>query len=605
MWRPSSGAGACRAIAPPRRSAPPLASLWQTVPTVRATLPRVLVAAVVAAVVTFGPWPTTTRASGDRVPWISSSSRAVFRLVPGRNRVDVTVDMTVTNRSRQFFITQWQFFAVMGAQRVRFSGASGQVVGQHGELIRYALTYPPLYPGQTRRIRATYRLPGGAPRTGTRTRVTPAYAHFCWHGQVTDTGTVTAILPRAFDSVTQHGAVRTRRVGDRIEITARRTRSPGQFYACTDAFRPGRLQRAETTSPGGQTVVVEGWPDDPEWTPRMVATLDDILPRLEDLAGSPIPGDSLIVRQVASQALGPYAGDFSHRTGQVRVSEFHGSPLLIAHEVAHAWFNPTTMRGVWMPEGHAEWSARAVHGMDCEPHGPWPGRGQPRLRDWRYMGAQPDPVVRAIVTYQYAAACTIVQTVARLMGEDAMREVHRALLERTPKYGGTPVRRPPRPDWREWLDAVDEVGLVPAGVADLDAAERVLVEFGVARPRDLRGRASARAAYHEAMAVLGEGMPALVRDLMDDWRFGRATNALEPAVEAMRLARLVDGATGTSLADDLAPRLAATGSMGQLRSLRNEIRRLAAEAGVDPDADPEAGAGLDADAPDTSLDEAA
>ena len=109
-------------------------------------------------------------------------------------------------------------------------------------------------------------------------------------------------------------------------------------------------------------------------------------------------------------------------------------------------------------------------------------------------------------------------------------------------------------DWRQWLDVVDEAGLVPAGVADLTFAEDLLVDTGVVKQGAVRGRADARAAFHELQALAPSGVtPVVVRRALDTWDFDVATRE-------MRLAR------------QIAERLAATpkdtragGPVGRLR----------------------------------------
>ncbi len=139
------------------------------------------------------------------------------------------------------------------------------------------------------------------------------------------------------------------------------------------------------------------------------------------------------------------------------------------------------------------------------------------------------------------------QAIELAAGIPAVSEVNGARLARSPKYGGTASEAVPKPDWREWLDAVDEVALVPAGVTDLRLAERLLVDQGIARPRQLTGRAEARTRYHAALAYsVIDFMPVFVRDAMDACEFDEAMEALTAAVEAMALAQ--DSAHGQGAA---------------------------------------------------------
>jgi hypothetical protein len=106
-------------------------------------------------------------------------------------------------------------------------------------------------------------------------------------------------------------------------------------------------------------------------------------------------------------------------------------------------------------------------------------------------------------------------------------------------------RRRKAVDWRQWLDVVDEVGLVPAGVADVTLAEELLVSQGIATRKQLRGRSDARAAFHALQAMTPAGItPAIVRRLMDDWRFADAEAGIERATEvAVQLLGSADAGT--------------------------------------------------------------
>jgi hypothetical protein len=286
-----------------------------------------------------------------------------------------------------------------------------------------------------------------------------------------------------------------------------------------------------------------------------------------------------VVREAPTQALDGYSGDFDSRHSIIRIDEQIDDSLLLAHELAHAWFNDESMAEDWMAEAHAEWLAHAAHQYWCTQPGPYPGKGTPELRNWQYLGLEPTKRESATVDYQYAAGCTLLEAIEKSAGIAAVGRVNAALLDRRPKYGGTASDSAPLPDWREWLDAVDEVGLVPAGVEDLRLAERLLIDQGIARPKQLKGRAKARARYHAAITGSSVAfMPLAVRDAMDAWKFDRAMQTLTVAEEAMALAGAIDhdedafGAVRTGL------RLAQASSLQELREIRDELLGLGSQA---------------------------
>jgi hypothetical protein len=542
------------------------------------------------------PGAFPARAADDE---LVDASTSTFRAVPGKDRFDVRVDLTLTNRRpstirvvpcpgapslrcRQrisYYIDHWGYLVVQpGARRVRVTGPGVKArLAKHGEgWIGYEVRFPRLLYGQTQRLRLAYQLPSGGPRSATPTRLTDAYAHLCWHGQPTDRGSATTVLPAGYHTETYGGRVRT--LSSRHWTTVRATDERGisRFWVCTDAFATDKLQRTETLSPTGQRVVVEGWPEDPSWTGNVTQDVDDTLPRLQDIIGSPLPQDDIVVRQVARQALEGYAGDYSGSRGQIRVSESLDDPALVAHELSHAWFNGATLADVWLIEGYAEWAGETAADGICSEPGEYPGKGAPQLTRWRTLGVDPSRVDRAVIEWQYATACWLVARVARLIGPERMREVTAAVLQRAPAYKVGLVPRAahaPKPGWRQWLDAVDELGLLPAGNADLTHAEGLLVEQGVARLRDLRGRAEARAAYHEALERLDWRLPGLVGRLMGAWRFEDARTAIGLTEDTLDLLDQA-GSAGAAMVDVamLEGRLQAASSLGELRTIRDEAR---------------------------------
>jgi hypothetical protein len=537
---------------------------------------------------------TVAPAAGNAT--VPKTSTSVFKLKPGKDRVDVTVKVTVTNRipnkvtvapcpgdpgrtcrnTTRFYVDSFGYFSIQrGGRGVRFTGpgVKARIDHKNDYYTNYVVSFAPIYAGQSRTFKATYYLPASWPRSPNRTRVTEAYAHFCWHGQPTDRGSATAILPRSYVPSTQGGLVTTKRTRNGVVLRAKRSAQLGRFYACTDSFQPGKLMRTETVSPGGQTVTVEGWPGDPEWSAAITTGVEKTLPRLEKIVGTPIPADDVVVRQVASQALGGYAGDFDDRSDAIRVGEKYDDPFLVAHELSHAWFNRSTVKDTWIMEGHAEWMSYQANLRACSRPGTYPGKGKPNLGKWRYLGVNPTKREQDVVDFQYQAACSIVQRIEWLAGLDGMAEISQALLERTPKYGGSVRKNAPKPDWREWLDAVDELGPVPAWrVHGMDGAEKLLLEYGIARPRDLEGRVEARTAYHEALdGPWGVYMPTVVRDLMDDWKFDKATKALDLSD------RIISTATAAEIdgADDMVARVGTVmreaRTIDRLRAIRRRL----------------------------------
>ena len=375
-------------------------------------------------------------------------------------------------------------------------------------------------------------------------------------------------------------------------VSARQRTDLVTFGACTDVYDPDLLLHKDFTSPGGHLVTVEGWPDDPAWLTDTASSVEFALSSLEGIVGAPIPGGrDILIREAAGNSLGGYGGYFDSDSSVIRVSEVADSPLLLAHEIAHSWFDFDHFGAPWMAEGLAEWAARAAVKVPCfEPA--YPATGSPKLGKWRYLGYKPSTARSALIDYQYQASCAVMTQVAEAIGPDRMRDVIKVLLEGRSPYDRLPSVEPVGPtptpgagsspgsdqpagstpgaalavssswsstpssrirtkpvDWRQWLDAVDEVGSVPAGLTGPSLGETLLTTHGIAAAKQLRDREAARTAFHALQAVAPGGVtPAVIRRLMDDWKFEDAQKdiAIAGAIAASLLVSPVAGSDITS-----------------------------------------------------------
>jgi hypothetical protein len=497
-----------------------------------------IIAAVsaVLAMVTVAAASSTALGFDDQ---LQTRSMSTFSLQPGKDRVAVMVDLSITNRipdrvdflgTTHYYNQDFPVLIQKGATNVRVSGEGTKIRRVHrGEVAdTYKVTYPRVFKGQTAKVRVSYELKAAGPGSARTTRVTNAYSHFCWHGQPTDRADARAILPKGYRPDTVGDGIRSKSVRGATWLMPQRMKDAKRLH-CVESSKPSKLARNTITTPSGESVVVEGWPEDPQWLSAVSSLVEATLPVLQAWVGSPMPAHELVVRQSAIQALGGYAGDFDGRSDEIRVGETTDNPETVTHELAHAWFNRSTMGETWMIEGSAEWASRVANGYWCSDPSAIAASARSNLRDWQYLGIDADERENAVVSHQYAASCWIHQEVTKAVGFERMVSVNRALLERTPKYGGAGDPDAAVPDWREWLDAVDEIGLVPAGVDDFEFAERLLVDFGIADPNELSDRAGARAYYHAALDAWGEYLPEAVRVYMDAWEFDSAVAAMDVA----------------------------------------------------------------------------
>ena len=484
---------------------------------------------------------------------LAVKSDTAYRLNPGQENVSVVVDVTMTNRAgptysvrpcsagssrrcrfkTSYYYDEWGYIYVpVGANKARFSsGVRARLDKKTRYYRRYQVSFPRLDYGRSRTFTVRYVLPGGKPRSQHETRVLDAYSYFCWHGQPGDTGSVSVRMPPGYKATTWYGQTKTKAARKSTTIDGRVKGNPGKFYACTDATKPGKLLRTKTTSPGGQQVTVEGWPEDPAWSEMMGQAIEDVLPELEELIGEPLPLDKVTIREVTRQSLDGYGSNFGLRNAMLRLGDHIDSPAGAARGLAWAWFNDRRIDEAWLRHGLGDWAGYKAIDEFCTWPGTYPGKGKPRLRTWKRLKERPTERQVAIVDWQYDMACWLIQKSANRVGTERMREVIAALVNGTTKYGPQPGRamytkRKPA-TWRDWLDAIDEVGMVPAGWSHLTISEQDLRDQGIATRKELKGRAPTRKLYHEALEAMdGTVMPRLVNDAMGRWDWKTARKAI-------------------------------------------------------------------------------
>ena len=159
----------------------------------------------------------------------------------------------------------------------------------------------------------------------------------------------------------------------------------------------------------------------------------------------------------------------------------------------------------------------------------WAARNnKPNLATWLVADPRATQEQLDAVTAQYAAACQVITDVAAQIGPDGMRGVLAVLSTSEGAYPGTTDPKLGAPnDWRAWLDAVDERGMLPAGKDHFSAMAGILVDYGVATPDALVGREEARSALDDLRVAAGYlALPAAVYDPMGGWDFPGATAAM-------------------------------------------------------------------------------
>ena len=393
------------------------------------------------------------------------------------------------------------------------------------------VTFPKLFYGKTRTVTLTYTVKGGAPRSETSTRTMQAYASFCAIANGADKGSVTVRIPKGFAVDTTGKKLKSKTVGKERVFTSGAIAHPTDWFACFTGTNKAGYRTQKVAGPDGRTIELRSWPEDPAWAKGVRADVASSLPLLERLTGTGMKGTTTLNVQESSTG-NEYAGFYDAATNTVTVGEDFSQPSLVEHELAHVWFNGGAFKETWLSEGFAEWAARTVSEDDAGCSRPDASPSSITLAEWRYVEPRSGPEVREGVAAQYQAACYVITAVATAAGEERMTAVVSALLGRQDPYAAdlSPKRSTPVATWKDWLDAVDELALAPAGAPESLASD-LLLEYGVAGDRALLAqRAAVRRAYRELLGTVdGWVVPPVVRTPLAAWKFGAAGTAIEAA----------------------------------------------------------------------------
>jgi hypothetical protein len=522
--------------------------------------------ALVAAVSSAAP-----AAAADYTPIASTWTTAAttYRVVPANGWVDVSITLKVTNqtedtietypctdyfydpywgltpyettctRTKRWYIDSTTVFTEVGASNLQARSSAGRVkvepasVG-FGDTIQHAtLTFPRIFNGQTRTITVTYRLLQRAALAGSG-RVNGAYVSFGGLAQPVDSASVRMVVPAAFDTTTAGGHVTAGRSGSSRIYDSGPISDPSAFYVIVTGTNLAGYHRESILSPEGRQIQIESWPGDDGWLAAVRGEAASSIGALEKAIGQPLPGSGPItIREVAGGSLGDaYAGRFDPNEDIAQIPESYQQPGTVAHELSHTWFNGSMFSAQWLSEGYAQWAERAVgaNTVPCTlPRAFGTGKSDVELATWKYASPRATKDELDAVEAEYDASCGIVTQIAAQIGPDRMRDVLAVLSTANAAYPGTHDARPGANDWRAWLDAVDELGMLPAGLPSTSETADLLVQYGAATEGDLAGRADARTALATLRDTAGTWwtIPAAVYDPYASWDFTTATRAVD------------------------------------------------------------------------------
>lgn len=464
---------------------------------------------------------------------LSISTDARYVVVPDRAVVVVAVDITVRNdtpdRVSGGAVTRYFYDGVnLGVQPEATQLAATQdgravtvqASARNGyQLLRIDFRQA-LYFADSAVIRLTYDLPAGQPRSASDVRVGKAFATFlAW--SFGDTGSVRIEVPAGFTVDVTGSQIERTSSGGTTVLTAT-TSDPLHWYAWINASNDAGLTSERLDIAGGERIIVRAWPEDTAWRRRVADLLTRGVPQLVSRIGLPWPVDGpLSVVEVHTPLLEGYAGFFDPTADKITISEALDN-LTIIHEASHAWFSDSLFTERWIIEGLAdEYASRVLVALGDALQGPPDvSRRNPSafpLDIWPPPAAIKDTQSSAREQYGYDASWFVMRKVVAAVGENGMRRVFTAAMNRTTAYvgAGAPERSMLPNDWRHFLDLTEELG-GGTGVTTLVRTWALPPGSEV----QLGARDAARVAYHALLrASKGWVAPYAVRQPLDAWTF--------------------------------------------------------------------------------------
>ncbi|MGD0020073.1 MAG: hypothetical protein ABSD62_12530 [Candidatus Limnocylindrales bacterium] len=478
-----------------------------------------------------------------------------------KSEIDVTVQLSIRNNKPPLVVScgylctdttnyYWNttYIAVeVQAVSIKSTSNAGKVKQSVTKTTKYyreiLLTYPKVYYHQTRVVTVTYAIPA-APRAPGGFRAGKAYAELCAVGNGYDTGSVNVVVPDGFD-VGFTGGTDLSQSGDAKGLqtyTSGTVSAPYEFWTCLEATDPSNLTSTTLTA-GDQTFNLQAWPEDASWASTVSSDVKSDVQVLEDLTGLKMPGGTIAVKEAGYSELGEYVGAYSPSTKTATVVE-DTDHATVAHELSHIWFNKNLFTATWMDEGFAGYSEKAAGAGNYKPcldPGSYPGTGAPDVTTWKFLDINSTADDQNIVDWQYAASCYLVTRLADAVGPTNFKAVLVAASKNEiPYVGASPAETSPLGGLpisaKGLLDLIDERGMVPAGVKDLDQAQSLFATYGIFNTSDLVARSKARAAYHELLdAAGGWKLPLAIRSPMASWSFDTAQTAMDAATQILTL----------------------------------------------------------------------
>jgi hypothetical protein len=522
-----------------------------------------LVPVLVAGVAVLASPPPALAAPPQIMGIVAETGTTTYVVNAAKSEIDVTVQLSIKNntpptvemvpcgwstcpQTTNYYSSITDVAVPIQAGAVKATSNAGKVKQSLVKTTPYErdiqLTYPKLYYRRTRVVTVTYAIPA-APHAPGGYRALKAYAALCAFGNGVDSGAVNVVVPDGF-LVAFTSGTNLSKSGDAKGLQtygSGTVAAPYTFWTCLEATNPANLTSTTVTG-GDQVFNIRAWPEDTAWASSIGADVQSDVQKLEDLTGLHMPAGTITLREAGNLELGGYGGSYDSTTKTAAVIE-GANDAMVAQELSWILYDPI-FEDIWMKMGFADYSekvAGAGNYTPCTEPGSYPRTFSPDLTTWRLLDINSTTVDRSIAQWQYAASCYLITELADTMGQASFKAILGAAARGEIAYlGATPPELASggaRPiSAKTLLDLIDERGMVPAGVTDLDQAQKIFASYGAITADELGARSQARSNYHQLLDTAGLWkMPLAVRSPMASWNFPTAQTAMATVTQILTL----------------------------------------------------------------------
>jgi hypothetical protein len=492
-----------------------------------------------ALAVVLGAWgsPGAADAAG---PGYSMPTVVRYAVDPAEGEVVVTVEVAFTNTTSNPTGGTSSFEAIdlgvqAGASRLAATDGRGALsvalVDRGGVLVASVRPRARIRYNRSASFTLTYHLADGA---SPEIHVRPDVVKFPAWGFGTSSD-VAVELPSGYEARADGDPMVIDTGGPTMRLTSGPIPDPTTWLALVTATRlityAAPVGASVALASGTVDLQVRAWSGDAAWGERVLTTLQDGLPKLEEAIGLPYPRLGPLVVSEAVGGEGSGAGQ-PLAAAEMQVA-FDSDVFTILHQAAHLWINDDLASDHWLREGLASHEAAMVtlELGAALPYDPAARTSELAASSFALAAWGSAAGVSASQEYGYAASWAFVDRIAMAAGEANLARVLRRVVAGVPSYDPTDPDQPlllggrfVPVDTRRFLDQLTEASGVDLG----NSFGQVIL--GPAADAELRQRQVAREDYAALLRSAGDwGAPDPIRNAMVAWRFDQARAAMKVA----------------------------------------------------------------------------